>query len=107
MLREAEPDLRGRRFDGDSMPADAAAAHLVAVISRHHERLRRLARHVPDEARGEDRRHDRRGEDENGSAAEAPASGQSVRPHCGNDHQVERRQIPGHCGGNRHLRRSF
>ncbi|EYU38794.1 hypothetical protein MIMGU_mgv1a016544mg [Erythranthe guttata] len=102
VLREAEPDLRGRRFDGDAVPADAAAAHFVAVIARRHQRVGGLARDVPDEAGDQDRRHDRRGEDEDADAAEAPADGQTVCPHRGNDQQVQCRQISGHRVGNRH-----
>ncbi|KAK4429397.1 hypothetical protein Salat_1240100 [Sesamum alatum] len=101
LRRETEPDLRRRRFDGDAMPADAAAAHFVAVIGRR-QRARRLPRHIPSEARNQDERHNRGGEDENTNAAEAPPNRQSVGLHGSDYHQVERRQIPHHRVGNRH-----
>ncbi|GER26615.1 replication protein A 70 kDa DNA-binding subunit [Striga asiatica] len=102
MLGEAETDLRRRRLHGDPVPADAAAAHLVAAFPCRHERVRGLARDVPGEARDQDRRHHRRGEDEDGGAAEAPAGRHPVGLHRGDHHQVERRQIPGHRAGDRH-----
>lgn len=36
LLREMEADLGGRGLDGDAVPADASAAHLVDVIPEHH-----------------------------------------------------------------------
>lgn len=102
MLREAESDLRSRRFDGDAVPADAAAAHLVCGIARD-ERLRGLAGDIPGEGCDEDGGDDRRGEGEDGAASECPANGQAVGLQGGDKHQVNRGQIPHHRVRNRHL----
>lgn len=108
MLREAESDLRRGRFDGDAVPADAAAAHFMAAIARgDHERPRGLARDVPGEGGDEDQRDDERGEDDYAAAAEAPARRQAVGLNGRNDQQVESGQIPHYRVGNRHGRRSF
>lgn len=80
LWRDPESDLRRRRFDGDAVPADAAAAHLVRVVTSD-EGVGGLARHVPREARDKYRRHDDCGEDDDVAAAEALARRQPVHLH--------------------------
>lgn len=72
------------------MPADAAAAHFVVGIARRrHQRLRRLARDVPGEARNQDRRHHRRREDDDAASGEAPPRRQTINLHSRDNQQVQ------------------
>lgn len=96
-----EPDLGHRRFGGDAVPEDSAAAHFMVVVVI--ARLRHLPRDVPSEAADEDCGHHRRREGEDVAAAEALPHGDAVGLHRGEDDKVNRRQIPDHCVRDRHI----
>lgn len=108
MLRESKPDLRGGRFDRNTVPANPAAArvrqvHITWVCDGGG--VRGLPRHVPRQRRHKNHPDNRRRRRENEYSGEAPTSHQAVRLHRRYHCQVYRRQIRHHCVWNRHFQR--
>lgn len=101
---EVEPDLGGRGLDGDAVPADAAlAGHLVGAVVVPGDGVGGLLGHVPRERGDEDEPHHRRGEDQHEPPAEAAAGHQPVRLDRRDHRHVDRRQVPHHRVGHRHV----